>query len=332
MVGQDAQARPSPAASQNGWNSEASRELPGYNFRDVAAVDPARLSPGLVFRSSEVFDLATLKNLNIIVAVDLRLSSLHDKHRAKRGHEPHTSVLSAPSSAADLKDRGQKLRKHSESNPTVAAGRFSLKKLGIHTYKVACLRPRAKLLLFWWTPRPVKWQVLRTVLTCGSAQQVMGPIVADPKYIGYVRLYCLILDTAKPYIHHVLKIMSHTENLPLVVHCTHGKDRTGLIVALLLLLLGVEEEAVIKDYAMSFSELKEKREEITQAGYIDIATLDDDMISSPEDTMRQVLNHLREAYDGIDGYLKAIGLTSKEFQRIRKLILRPDVFASEHNE
>lgn len=319
MVGQDAQARPSSAAFQNGSNSEASRELPGYNFRDVATVDRSRLSPGLVFRSSEVFDLATLKNLNIIVAVDLRLSSVHDKHRAKRGHEPHAPVLSAAPAAADNKARGQKLRTTSESNPIVAAGRFSLRKLGIRTYKVACLRPRAKLLLFWWTPRPVKWQV-------------MGPIIADPKYIGYVRLYCLILDTAKLYIHHVFKIMSHAGNLPLVVHCTHGKDRTGLIVALLLLLLGVEEDAVIEDYAMSFSELKEKREEITQAGYIDLAELDDDMISSPEDTMRQVLNHLREAYDGVDGYLEAVGLTSKEFQRIRKLMLRPDVFARERNE
>jgi hypothetical protein len=40
---------------------------------------------------------------------------------------------------------------------------------------------------------------------------------------------------------------------------TAGKDRTGLIVALLLLLLGVEEDAVIEDYAMSFSELKVSR-------------------------------------------------------------------------
>lgn len=41
---------------------------------------------------------------------------------------------------------------------------------------------------------------------CVNGVQVMGPVVADPKQIGYGKLYCLILDTAKPFIRHVLKV------------------------------------------------------------------------------------------------------------------------------
>ncbi len=48
----------------------------------------------------------------------------------------------------------------------------------------------------------------------------------------------------------------HEGNLPAVVHCTHGKDRTGLLVALLLLMLGVDEAAVVQDYVLSEEELK----------------------------------------------------------------------------
>ena len=52
------------------------------------------------------------------------------------------------------------------------------------------------------------------------------------------------------------QVFSHARNLPAVVHCTHGKDRTGLLVALLLLLLGVSQKAVVRDYVLSEKELK----------------------------------------------------------------------------
>lgn len=297
----------------------------GYNFRDVAEADPSRLKPGLVFRSSQVFDLAALKARNVIVAVDLRYSSTRDRHRAKRGHDPAAPFSSAADAADNLKNIGRKL---GSGSPTVAAGKDSLADLGIRTYSVAFLRPGAKLKLFWMAPRPAKWQVLRTVFTCGSAQEVMGPVVADPKQIGYGKLYCLILDTAKPFICHVLKILSYDGNLPLVIHCTHGKDRTGLIVALLLLLLGVEEAAVIKDYGISSSMLKEKREEMTSSGYIDEDLVGDEVITSSEGIMRHTLKHLHNRYNGIDGYLKEIGMTHDHIRDLRQQLLRLELLAT----
>jgi protein-tyrosine phosphatase len=53
-----------------------------------------------------------------------------------------------------------------------------------------------------------------------------------------------------------LRVFAHAENLPIIMHCIHGKDRTGLIIALLLLLLGVDEPTVVLDYAKSELELK----------------------------------------------------------------------------
>lgn len=48
-----------------------------------------------------------------------------------------------------------------------------------------------------------------------------------------------------------MRVFVEPDNLPIVVHCIHGKDRTGLIIALVLLLVGLEEETVVLDYAKS---------------------------------------------------------------------------------
>ena len=40
---------------------------------------------------------------------------------------------------------------------------------------------------------------------------------------------------------------------PVVFHCTAGKDRTGVLAAILLLRLGVDEEDIIADYQVSFT-------------------------------------------------------------------------------
>ncbi len=61
---------------------------------------------------------------------------------------------------------------------------------------------------------------------------------------------------SKPYIRRALSVFAHPANLPTVVHCTHGKDRTGLLTALLLLLLRVSEAAVVADYERSEAELR----------------------------------------------------------------------------
>ena len=63
------------------------------------------------------------------------------------------------------------------------------------------------------------------------------------------------LQSMRP-IARALRVFAQQENLPCIIHCIHGKDRTGLIVALLLLLLGVDEPTVVLDYAKSELELK----------------------------------------------------------------------------
>lgn len=63
--------------------------------------------------------------------------------------------------------------------------------------------------------------------------------------------YMDILEVAKPEIAVILRLVSDPLNLPCLVHCELGKDRTGYISALILACIGIEDDVIIKDYALT---------------------------------------------------------------------------------
>src|SRR5436309_6252589 len=66
-----------------------------------------------------------------------------------------------------------------------------------------------------------------------------------------VDTYRLILDQRQEQLRQALATLAAPGGLPAVVHCTAGKDRTGLIVALVLGLAGVPTTTIVEDYALS---------------------------------------------------------------------------------
>lgn len=77
--------------------------------------------------------------------------------------------------------------------------------------------------------------------TAGAAS-VIAPAVANPLLLGYKALYRTLLEDSKRGMALALRPFVEDENFPILVHCIHGKDRTGLIIMLLLMLCGVEPE------------------------------------------------------------------------------------------
>lgn len=63
--------------------------------------------------------------------------------------------------------------------------------------------------------------------------------------------YVQILEYTKDAVVDILRVVSEEENVPVLIHCAHGKDRTGLIIAVILSCLGVEEDVIVEDYAKS---------------------------------------------------------------------------------
>jgi len=104
-----------------------------------------------------------------------------------------------------------------------------------------------------------------------------------------------------------------------LVHCAAGKDRTGTIVALALLLAGVDREAVVADYAASSDRVEGVVNRLmTSRTYVD--NLRDRPLSShlsrPE-SMRALLDHVEQSYGGVAELLSRIGWTDEDTDRIR---------------
>ena len=107
-----------------------------------------------------------------------------------------------------------------------------------------------------------------------------------------------------------------------IVHCMAGKDRTGIICALLLMAVGVCESDVVADYQTSGTYNKLNK---TIDRYMDRIGPDRPqylMRSEPEN-MEMLIAHLSEKHGGAQAYLKANGLTEDELQKLRARFVGP---------
>lgn len=129
-------------------------------------------------------------------------------------------------------------------------------------------------------------------------------------------MYFALTDFAAPSIAEVMRVFLK-ESGGVVFHCTAGKDRTGVIAALLLLLAGVDEETIVQDYALTH-ELMEKvfasQAEMARHGGIEIP---DYLFLSPPDQMQMLLVHMKETYGDIAGYLRFAGLSDGEIAALK---------------
>ena len=63
--------------------------------------------------------------------------------------------------------------------------------------------------------------------------------------------YVQILEYTKGEVVDILRVVSDDGNVPVLIHCAHGKDRTGLVIAVILSCLGVDDDVIAEDYAKS---------------------------------------------------------------------------------
>lgn len=114
---------------------------------------------------------------------------------------------------------------------------------------------------------------------------------------------------------------------PVLVHCTVGKDRTGVTVALTLAAAGVDTAAIVADYARTETLLPAARNEAVVARLrathpearhvIELATL------SPAPVMRDLLARLDAEYGSPTEYLRAHGLGDDEIAELRRVLVAP---------
>ncbi len=107
-----------------------------------------------------------------------------------------------------------------------------------------------------------------------------------------------------------------------VIHCVAGKDRTGIVAALLLGVAGVRDELVASDYAESGRNMSLLFDDwIATAASDAELELRRRLVQAPHATMVTVLAWLRDNKGGAAGYLRDAGISGDQLQRLRRRLV-----------
>ncbi|MQY25319.1 tyrosine-protein phosphatase [Nocardia aurantia] len=141
------------------------------------------------------------------------------------------------------------------------------------------------------------------------------------RYIGY-------LAESPDTIVAALTELADPGGLPALVHCAAGKDRTGVVVALLLGVIGVSEEEIIADYAETAANVDLLRARVGRARTAHargtaVAELPDWVFAAEATTMRRFLEHMSAQHGGVVAWTTAAGLEPAVQQRLSEILLEP---------
>ncbi|KAJ8086947.1 hypothetical protein AAF712_013344 [Marasmius tenuissimus] len=156
-------------------------------------------------------------------------------------------------------------------------------------------------------------------------------LYASGKTEAFMELYSQILDHGGVAFGSILRHVRDRPNEGFMFHCTAGKDRTGVIAAIILKLAGVDDQSIAEDYALTRVGREPARAKILErlakeplfASNNEAAL---NMFTCRLETMTAFLGLLQDKYGGVEEYLKNfLNLSDSDIQVIRRNILSPGV-------
>jgi protein-tyrosine phosphatase len=158
-------------------------------------------------------------------------------------------------------------------------------------------------------PNPVPSHPLTVIGRPADAPPRPGPptgqSVADGENV-LRDLYLGLVDHAAARIGELFTALGEDDGRPAVFHCHAGKDRTGVVAALLLEALGVDRETVLDDYELTARYRLRTHQEGTYQRLLDLgmsAEAAAGVLTAPRWAMHEALDHLDDRYGGVDRYL-----------------------------
>lgn len=178
---------------------------------------------------------------------------------------------------------------------------------------------------------------LRTQVEVDTAPSALDGVTAQLTHISILAgdlqalpleldaIYRFMIDECGGAIAEAIKVLAEPGAFPALVHCSAGKDRTGIVVALILAVLGVPDEVIAADYGLSASYLDSER--TPAIGQLQASTglgeqLTKPLLSSPPELILQVLARVRATSGTVDGYLLDHGVRPADLEQLRAALLR----------
>jgi len=197
------------------------------------------------------------------------------------------------------------------------------------------IRPRTVIDLR--TPRgPIKQQEISLLGEVGARYHNVS---FRPDSAGYTRheneLFRDATDMGEVYLYRIrqpefgkrlvdaLELIADQNNHPLVFHCSAGKDRAGVLAAMLLAAAGVIDEDIIHDYTLSAPFVPAIRDRMTNdpAAHPVVKELPDFQWEASAESMARFLALLRREYGSAAGYLEAQGADNSLPHRLEEALL-----------
>lgn len=170
------------------------------------------------------------------------------------------------------------------------------------------------------TPDVARFGMVR--LNAPVFEQDASPVGLAGEFPGFAIVYERMLVTGRAAYRSLFETIATTDG-GLVFHCTAGKDRTGVAAALLLSLVGVADETIVEDFALSETLLapvvKEWLPRMAEQG-ISEEQGRAMMASRPRD-MVSTLSHIRERFGSAEGYLTDIGVAPAAIASVHARLL-----------
>jgi protein-tyrosine phosphatase len=150
----------------------------------------------------------------------------------------------------------------------------------------------------------------------------------EPTPVQRGELYLRMLEGGGPAVAASLRVLAARDSLPAVFHCTAGKDRTGVLAAVVLGQLGVPDDAIADDYALT-----EETVEATRA-WLDANERDPERAAArasypawvweaPAETMLAFLSKVRDEHGSITDLLLGLGLSPATLDDLAVALLEP---------
>jgi protein-tyrosine phosphatase len=134
-----------------------------------------------------------------------------------------------------------------------------------------------------------------------------------------VGLYQLMLERCADGFVAATRMVADSSHHPLVFQCAAGKDRTGVLAALVLATLGVDEESIVSDYTRTAEVIDVIRQR--DAALRRDREVPERFLSVDAETMRALLAGLRDEYGSVTGYLDAHGLEPGAAEALRAALV-----------